>query len=376
MNHAGKNILYLTYGPQSGVVERLVTALSERGFEIEATDLSAGLHYKSKNGSFPKISGFSVLNVLLSIRLFGILWKERYFRTPLAFKTMTRRAERAVKQNAECSIILQTGTCFAPSFGTLDRPFVMGILDNTYMIGKKTLGKAWLPPVGEELERAIYLRAAKIFVASQYVKRSLVLDYGIPEDRVLATGFGPNVNPPPESEPHLCTERIPKIVFIGLFFFQKGGETLLQAFEIVRRQIKDAELVIIGREDERNIPGVRFVGRLELHEVAEQLSGASLFVMPSYYEPFGIAFLDAMICGLPCIGTSVGAAPEIIADGETGFIVPPNHPEALAEKICTILSSPDLAAEMGRRGRKRVEERYSWDKIGDMISEELAGLLQ
>ncbi len=102
--------------------------------------------------------------------------------------------------------------------------------------------------------------------------------------------------------------------------------------------------------------------------VVQLLSHATVFVCPSIYEPFGLINLEAMACGLPVVATSVGGIPEIVVDGETGYLVPvqPAHSslgEALAERLEAVLSDPAAARAMGESGRRRVLEHFAWQSI-------------
>src|SRR4029453_4876182 len=79
-------------------------------------------------------------------------------------------------------------------------------------------------------------------------------------------------------------------------------------------------------------------------------------------EAFGLSFLEAMSFGLPCIGSDIEAIPEIIGDGETGFLVPPGDPGALAAAMDRLLRDPKRARAMGEAGRARVVQRFGWDR--------------
>src|SRR5204863_5377575 len=80
-------------------------------------------------------------------------------------------------------------------------------------------------------------------------------------------------------------------------------------------------------------------------------------------ELLGQTPLEAMACGTPAIVTNVASLPEVVADGETGFVVPPNDPTALREKIRWLLDRPAEVERMGAAGRRRVLEHFSWDAV-------------
>jgi glycosyltransferase involved in cell wall biosynthesis len=149
---------------------------------------------------------------------------------------------------------------------------------------------------------------------------------------------------------------------------EKGTEHLIRAAALVARRSPAFRLEIAGGG--RCLPElqalaaqcgvaeqVRFLG--EVWDVPDLLARASLFVLPSLSEGMSLTLLEAMARGLPVVTTAVGGSPEVVVDGQTGFLVPPAAPEALAEKLLLLLSRPDLGGPMGLAGRRRVEEHFS-----------------
>ena len=104
-------------------------------------------------------------------------------------------------------------------------------------------------------------------------------------------------------------------------------------------------------------------GMLAKREVIQLLTHATVFACPSLYEPLGIVNLEAMACGTAVVGSRVGGIPEVVADGETGLLVPPADPGALAEAMNLLVADQGLAAEMGLRGRARAEAEFGWAAI-------------
>jgi starch synthase len=106
------------------------------------------------------------------------------------------------------------------------------------------------------------------------------------------------------------------------------------------------------------------------------LTHATVFACPSLYEPLGIVNLEAMACGTAVVGSRVGGIPEVVADGETGLLVPPGEPPALARAINALVGDHRRAAEMGRLGRKRALADFGWASIAAQTADlyaELAG---
>jgi starch synthase len=90
-----------------------------------------------------------------------------------------------------------------------------------------------------------------------------------------------------------------------------------------------------------------------------------VFLCPSVYEPFGLINLEAMACGTPVVASRVGGIPEVVVDGETGFLVPPGDPRALAAAVREVLADPERAARLGHAGRRRVVDKFSWERIAE-----------
>lgn len=100
---------------------------------------------------------------------------------------------------------------------------------------------------------------------------------------------------------------------------------------------------------------------------------ASVFVMPSLWEPFGIAILEAQAHALPCVGSDAFAMTELIRDAEAGYVVPPKDSARLAEALLSLLKDPTACAQMGANGRRRQREYHTWAGVAQRIRDRLAG---
>ena len=169
----------------------------------------------------------------------------------------------------------------------------------------------------------------------------------------------------------------PSIVFVGRITRQKGVPVLLKAAGDLDM---DAQLVLCaGQADtpelgeevaglvddlHRDRHGVIWLqGMLDRREVIQLLGHATAFVCPSLYEPLGIVNLEAMACGTAVVASKIGGIPEVVADGETGLLVPPDDPYALAEALNELAGDPDRAEAMGRAGRERAIAHFDWTTI-------------
>jgi D-inositol-3-phosphate glycosyltransferase len=108
---------------------------------------------------------------------------------------------------------------------------------------------------------------------------------------------------------------------------------------------------------------VRFAGCRQPDQLHLWYSAADVAVTTPWYEPFGLTPLEAMACGVPVIGSRVGGIAFTIADGETGYLVPPRDPEALCARLEDILRDPARRRRMGRAGRARVLGSFTWQQV-------------
>jgi starch synthase len=182
----------------------------------------------------------------------------------------------------------------------------------------------------------------------------------------------------------------PSVVFVGRVTRQKGLPVLLRAAEWIDPSVQlvlcagqadtaelQAEVTGLVEHLRATRSGVIWLpGMLAKPEVIQILSNATVFACPSEYEPLGIVNLEAMACGCAVVASAVGGIPEVVADGETGLLVPPGEPEALATAINSVIRDPGLAAALGARGRERAVAEFSWAAVAAQTAQlyaELAG---
>jgi glycosyltransferase involved in cell wall biosynthesis len=167
----------------------------------------------------------------------------------------------------------------------------------------------------------------------------------------------------------------PVIGIVGRLAEQKGHTLLLDAFATVVAQSPEVVLLVVGegplrptlaeQADHLGIGrSVYWMGRQSQEEVFRLYATMDIFVMPSLYEGFGLTAAEAMAAGLPVIGTRVDGLSEIIADGETGILIPPGDINTLARSMLTLLWQPANRKVMGENGRRRVEQLFSSEEFG------------
>jgi phosphatidylinositol alpha-1,6-mannosyltransferase len=149
----------------------------------------------------------------------------------------------------------------------------------------------------------------------------------------------------------------------------KGMDTLIQAMPRLLLRWPDLQLVMVGTGDDKewlvNLTRdsgvqrhIHFLSDLTFGELSACYAAAELFALPSRGEGFGFVYLEAMAHGKPVIGGAHGGAPEVIQDGVTGYLVQHGDTVQLVTSIDALLSNPELARQMGARGRERVEKEF------------------
>jgi glycogen(starch) synthase len=170
--------------------------------------------------------------------------------------------------------------------------------------------------------------------------------------------------PMPSTIPSPLCFSPPTLLLFGRLSPEKGFKSALIAFSLLRKKRSDVRLIIAGGGPERSSleklaselglsQWVEFTGVLPQEKVSDTLNRATLVIAPSIIESFGLVLLESMQMQRPVIASRVEGIPEVVSDGETGLLVPPQDPSALCEAIWTLLDQPELAIKMGLEGYKK-----------------------
>ena len=226
------------------------------------------------------------------------------------------------------------------------------------------------------LEKLLTRRAALVVcitAALASFNRDVV---GLPPAKLRVVHYGLDAPPAPwgpPGGPDLPAEA-PVLLAIARLVPQKGLDTAIEALAHVRERHADARLVVLGEGPLQGELGalagargladaVSFPGRVG--DVALWLRRCSLLLHTARWEGFGLALLEAMLCARPIVASSVSSIPEIVADGETGLLVPPDDPLAAADAVSALLDDPVRAAALGVAGEARARAEFSVAKMAD-----------
>lgn len=232
--------------------------------------------------------------------------------------------------------------------------------DSVYSTLDSTAAKRW-----QSRQRRAYERSHRCCVTSRWVAESLRDDYGVPDAKVRVVGLGSNL----EVEPVARDWGTPRFLFVGVDWERKRGAAVLEGFVVVRERYPEARLDLVGDHPAVDAEGVTGHGLLPLgseegeRQYAELLSRATCLLMPSTFEPYGIAYLDAAAAGVPSVGTTVGGAPDAV--GDCGRVVDPGDLEALFRAMLE-LADPETARELGARAHAR-SRTCTWRAVAERV---------
>jgi glycogen synthase len=228
-------------------------------------------------------------------------------------------------------------------------------------------------------ERLAVERAERVIAVSAQMRADLLSHFQVAPERVVVIHNGVDADAFRRTEARevLARHQVrePYVLFVGRISEQKG---IFQLLEAARALPDEVSLVLCASSPDTpelaarlqaavaGRPRVQWINAmLPVSEVVQLYSHAAVFACPSIYEPFGLINLEAMACGTPVVASRVGGIPEVVVDGETGWLVPPGDPAALAEALRGALADPTRARRMGEAGRRRVEAHFSWDRIAE-----------
>jgi glycosyltransferase involved in cell wall biosynthesis len=227
-------------------------------------------------------------------------------------------------------------------------------------------------PLRRVADRHVVARFSDAVIAvSEADRRRMVAEIGMPEERVVLIHNGIDGDGSGDGERVRRELGLPPgapvLIQTATLRPQKAVEVMIAATAILRRTYPELRLLVAGQGDVARLQGVASAqgvgdGVLLLgprFDVADLLAAASVGVLSSDFEGMPLAVLEYMAAGLPVVATAVGGVPEIVREGETGFLVARRDPAALAERVSRLLGDPALARDMGERGRRRQREAFS-----------------
>ena len=235
-------------------------------------------------------------------------------------------------------------------------------------------------------ERVVARGADAVIAASESERQTLIEEYAVAPSRVsvIPCGVDTEMFRPTDAREARTSlgldPDVPVLLFIGRIEPLKGIDVLIRA---VAQLDGHFQLLVVGGDEkdamrihelhtlaeEMGILGrVVFAGAVPHEELARYYNAASICVMPSYYESFGLVALESMACGVPVIASRVGGLKETVRDGQTGYLVPWRCPEPFAERLDLLLTNEPLRHSLGEEARE-VAQRYRWPVIAARVED-------
>ena len=263
-------------------------------------------------------------------------------------------------------------------------------------------GAADTSPAGRiEVEKSVVRSVDRLIAQCPAERDELLADYGAREDQIALIPSAVDTDrfkPVDKGTARRTLEIDPTdevIVYIGRIVPRKDVRNIIRALAQLKARRLAAgnatmpKLLVVGGETEQPNPDatpefgvlhalaaglgvqdqVRFVGRRQPDELYLWYAAADVAVTTPWYEPFGLTPLEAMACGVPVIGSRVGGIAFTVADGETGYLVPPRDPEALRARLDDLLRDPERRLLMGQAGRARVLHAFTWQRVAMRTAE-------
>ena len=285
---------------------------------------------------------------------------------------------RAVAHHARalhCDASLHLGTYDLPMASQAKRPAYLYI-DTTYDLWRQQSSRRdevsiRLDRRFRKLERHATSAATHIFAIGDHVAENLMSEYHIDERKLSVVGTGRGKIAAYDGPKDFSNGKILSVAKVRPD--DKGIPLLLAAFARAHQLNPTLSLTVVGGQKIPGIarmPGVQATGWLSDQELQTLFENASLFVMPARYEPWGLAYLEALSCQVPIMGLSRNAFPQLSAHGQHGFVTQ-NDPDALAQDILKALADPVSLAQMGRLGFD-FATRYSWERTAQIIARQIA----
>lgn len=210
------------------------------------------------------------------------------------------------------------------------------------------------------LGKQVFQAAKGIVTRSEWGRQSVIRDYNIEPEKVKVIYPGVDINKLTPNAEIKDSQKPFNILFIGTDFQRKGGEDVVEVF-LDRFQDKAELNLVTNAAINYRHPCLKIHRNIKAYtpQWLNLYHQADVFIMPTHFEGFGWVYLEAMAAGLPVIATNINAIPEMVTHGETGFLIQPGDRANLAHYLQYLIDNPNLAKEMGVKGRKKVETNFN-----------------
>ncbi|HEX2281219.1 MAG TPA: glycosyltransferase, partial [Thermomicrobiales bacterium] len=241
-----------------------------------------------------------------------------------------------------------------------------------------------------DVEMDVIRRVDRLIAQCPSERHELVEDYGADPSKVVIVPSGVNVDRFRPVDRNQARGRLGikpdtfVIAYVGRMLPRKDVRNVVRAAALLIEQVEHpVQLLLVGGDTDDPDPELTpeigelqslagelgilehliFTGRRQPDDLRNYYGAGDVAVTTPWYEPYGLTPLEAMACGVPVIGSAVGGITFTVKDGETGFLVPPRDPAALARKLRYLLERPEERRRMGHAARRRVEREFTWPVV-------------
>ena len=285
-----------------------------------------------------------------------------YFRQPVLYGYLKRKTHRMVKKSDADAVLFIDQHCIGKGIDPTKRyycyidsvlPPVFERLEHPSPWQKKVMGRY----VKNDIQSLNQMTG--IFTTSEWVRDYLVKEYGLDGNKIYNVRCGANITPLTDSKDY--SKHLLLIVLRQNTKWRKGLPLLLEAMPLVRKEIPDVRLAVVGCSGKEQ-DGVDYYDGFPRSKTVELFRESTLYVMPAQWEPLGLTYLEALANKTPIVGLNRFATPEFTGYGKYGFVVDEASPEHLAEILIEALSDENRLSRMGEQGQQFAIENYQWDK--------------
>lgn len=220
----------------------------------------------------------------------------------------------------------------------------------------------------EKLEVKAYDNADHIFTISDYVKQNLIEHYNVDRSKITVVGTGTGIIQPFYGVKDYKNR---KILFVAKGRFEdKGGELVLKALDLLLEKYPNIELSIVGQNNYKGLidhPNIKTYGFIPLNKLQELFDSHSLFLMPAINEPWGLVYIEAMLCKMPIIGINKNSFPELSNYNQFGTGIDGPNYLALSNAIDSMLCKPDTMENIGLLAQEFALKNYTWNNTASKI---------
>ncbi len=300
-------------------------------------------------------------------------FEEHARKHPSSFIRTTERYSKMLAQYTQpYDALLQIGSLFGPVDNPKNVPY-FSYSDST-VINAEKMWPDWMPDdFGQfrqqwyALEKNLFEKADGCLFYSHWAAETCQNEYAIAKDKMHVIGSACKI-----TEDHQVdwTRRKKDVLFVSTDFKRKGGYKLIPIFEKIVSEIPEARLIIVGNVPHNfatDLSWLEIKGSIEKQELIEIYKGSNILIHPAKYDPFPSVIMEAANFEIPSVASNICAIPEIIDDGQTGYLINPDDIEGFQNRLIYLLKNRPILEMMGKASRSHIHNKYHPNAVATNI---------